>query len=108
MRRPLAILLAVALAGGGVMAQTPIKVQPVEIGRPPADIAADRQQGEQATQPPAAPPRAAAPPTPLGTCNAGGCWDSQGQRYNSTGDGSRFIGPDGRMCQANGQFMHCH
>ena len=54
------------------------------------------------------PPPAPAP-APLSNCNAGGCWDSQGNRYDSTGgNGSRLISPDGRLCQTRGQFIHCN
>jgi len=45
----------------------------------------------------------------LSNCNDGGCWDSQGNRYDSTGgNGSRLISPDGRLCQTRGQFIHCN
>lgn len=113
------VSLAVALAVTGAWAQVPIAgtgdgspvtVQPVQMG-PPRDGggAADRQRAReqgQAMQPAA--PRAAPPPAPLSSCNAGGCWDSQGNRYNGTGDGSRFISPEGRLCQTNGKFIHCN
>jgi hypothetical protein len=117
MSRPL-VFLALALAVTGAAAQAPIAVTgggspvivpPIQIGRPYDGGAADRQRAreqEQAT-PPAA-PRAAPPPAPLSSCNAGGCWDSQGNRYNGTGDGSRFISPEGRLCQAHGKFIHCN
>ncbi|MDM0111339.1 hypothetical protein QTI66_04215 [Variovorax sp. J22R133] len=113
------VFLAVALAVTGATAQvpiagtgvgSPIKVQPIQIGPPADGGAAARRQGaqepEEARQPAA--PRTAPLPTPLGNCNAGGCWDSQGNRYNSTGDGSRYVSPEGRLCQTNGNFIHCN
>ncbi|MDM0025474.1 hypothetical protein [Variovorax saccharolyticus] len=110
MNRPL-VFLAMALALAGAAAQAPIAVQPVQIGRPSdsgsGSGAVDRQRPRE--QDPAWQPTApGAAPAPLGSCNAGGCWDSQGNRYNSTGDGSRFISPQGRPCQVNGQFIQCN
>ena len=108
--------LAVALAASGAIAQVPaagpIAVQPVQIG-PPRDSsgAAERQRAQERdpATPPAA-PRAASPPppAPLSGCNAGGCWDSQGRQYNGTGDGSRYLSPEGRLCQTHGKFIHCN
>ena len=119
MIRPPLVFLAVALAVNGAVAQvpmagagggSPVKVEPVQIG-PPSDGGrpVDRQRAQEqapSTQPAA--PRTAPPPAPLSNCNAGGCWDSQGNRYNDTGDGSRFISPQGRLCQTNGKFIHCN
>ena len=118
MSRPL-IFLAMALAVTSALAETPssgtgggapIAVQPIQIG-PLSDGggAVDRlraREQEQAWQPAA--PRAAPPPAPLSNCDAGGCWDSQGNRYNNTGDGARLISPEGRPCQTNGKFIHCN
>ncbi|MBS0344509.1 MAG: hypothetical protein JSS56_28735, partial [Proteobacteria bacterium] len=75
--------------------------------------AAELQRAPDRAQaaPPAAAPRTPPPPAPatLGNCNAGGCWDSQGNRYDSAGgNGSRLISPDGRLCQTRGQFIHCN
>jgi hypothetical protein len=109
MSRPL-VFLAIALAFTGAAAQAPIAVPPIPIGRPYDGFgAADRQRAREQEQPmqPAA-PRAAPLPAPLSSCNAGGCWDSQGNRYNGTGDGSRFVSPEGRLCQTHGQFIHCN
>ena len=111
MKRAL-VFLATALAFAGAGAQAPpISVPPVRIG--PADDggrAAGQQQPQRVRPPPppAAPPSAPAP-APLSNCNADGCWDSQGNRYDSTGgNGSRLISPDGRLCQTRGQFIHCN
>lgn len=89
---------------------SPIAVQPIQIG-PPSDgsgaaFARRLQEQEQARQPALPPP--APSPAPLSNCNGSGCWDSQGNLYNSTGDGSRFVSPQGKLCQANGKFMYCN
>lgn len=114
-----ALGLALALAAAGARAQAPdtggrgggpIKVQPVQIGPPagssgPAD--AQRAREQEAARQFATPPTAPAP-APLGRCDAGGCWDSQGNRYNGTGDGARFLDREGRLCQTQGKFIHCN
>lgn len=43
----------------------------------------------------------------LTNCNASGCWDGLGNRYNRTGDGSKLVGPDGRMCRHRGGNVQC-
>ena len=96
----------VALTGGG----SPIAVPPIQIG-PPYDgsgAAFGRrvQEQELARQPVL--PRPSPSPVPLSNCNGGGCWDSQGNLYNSTGDGSRFVSPEGKLCQTNGKFIYCN
>ena len=96
----------VALTGGG----SPIAVPPIQIG-PPYDgsgaaLGRRVQEQEQARQPVL--PRPSPSPVPLSNCNGGGCWDSQGNLYNSTGDGSRFVSPEGKLCQANGKFIYCN
>lgn len=119
MSRPLVLLAVapvIALFVAGAAAQTPvtvvgngapIAVQPIQIGPAGGSGTVDlkRAQGQSEAWQPAAP---GAAPAPLGGCNAGGCWDSQGNRYNSTGDGSRFVSPEGRMCEKSGQFIRCN
>lgn len=71
--------------------------------------AADQQfEIEQERLRQAAAAKAAQPPAMLTNCNAGGCWDIQGNRYNSTGNGSRLVKSEGRTCQANGKFVSCN
>lgn len=41
-------------------------------------------------------------------CNAGGCWGSDGNRYNRTGDGQNFFRSDGKFCRANGNTFSCN
>jgi len=96
----------IAVTGGG----SPVTVPPIQIG-PPYDGSGEafsrrEREQEQARQP--ALPRPAPSPVPLSNCNAGGCWDSQGNLYNSTGDGSRFVSPGGKLCQTNGKFIYCN
>lgn len=60
----------------------------------------DRLAAEQAAR--------KAQPTSMTNCNAGGCWDNAGNRYNRTGDGSRFVRSDGKFCTTNGNFVNCN
>nr|WP_145551255.1 hypothetical protein [Variovorax boronicumulans] len=58
--------------------------------------------------PPAAPATAAqAPPRPsqAARCDAGGCWDSQGQRLNRAG--GQLVNPQGRLCTQQGTVLNC-
>lgn len=58
---------------------------------------------------PSAPmPAPAAPPAPthITNCDASGCWDNQGGRYNR-GAGPTYIHQGGRPCQMIGGQMHC-
>ncbi len=74
---------------------------------PPASLDAIRLRPEPALRPPAAPP--APPPPPPGpvvitTCDATGCWDASGARYNQ--QGPVLIGPRGVCTQQNG-LLNC-
>lgn len=55
------------------------------------------------------PERLRPPPGPsiITNCDAGGCWDNQGKRYNS-GGGPTMIRQDGRVCQRIGGMMQCN
>jgi hypothetical protein len=44
-------------------------------------------------------------PAVLSTCDAGGCWDNQGKRYNGTD--STLIGPAGGLCIRSGNRVDC-
>jgi len=110
-------MIAAALAASSAMAQvpivrgadggSPIAVQPVQIG--PSHGGAPVPQAPAPVEPaqPSA-PRTAPAPVPLGNCNAGGCWDSQGNRYNATGDGARVMSPEGKLCRVDGTFINCN
>jgi len=122
--RPIVLLFAAFAAGSAVatMPSDPPLLRVVDvIGSPPAtNPAATPQAGY--TGPPArrpapgkstqlTPPTSAVSPpqpAPLGSCDGGGCWDSGGNRYNSTGDGSRFLDKNGKLCTASGKFMTCN
>lgn len=48
---------------------------------------------------PQSPPAVPAPPAPVRNreCDAGGCYDANGQRYNG-GVGNTLLGPQGQLC----------
>lgn len=54
-------------------------------------------------------PTTAAPPRPqppqAARCDAGGCWDSQGQRLNRTGN--QLVDPQGQLCTQQGTVLSC-
>ena len=58
---------------------------------------------------PAALPTPAAPlpptPTQVTRCDAGGCWDSSGQRLNRSGN--LLVNPQGRLCTQQGTVLAC-
>ena len=57
--------------------------------------------------PPAQPPLPQpSPPVPITTCDPGGCWNGNGERYHG-GSGNSFVGPGGRLCQRHGAWMRC-
>lgn len=53
---------------------------------------------------------APAPSTPrhIANCDGAGCNGTDGNRYNSTGDGQNFYDSQGRFCQNIGGQMQCH
>ncbi len=44
-------------------------------------------------------------PSVLTTCDAGGCWDQLGNRYNGTG--TTLMGPTGKLCIRIGDRIDC-
>lgn len=62
-------------------------------------ISLEYKQAAAAATPPA--------PTHITNCDAGGCWDNMGTRYNQ-GAGPTHIRQDGQVCQAIGGMMQCH
>ena len=72
----------------------------------PISIGADRKAPAAVKVAPAAPtiviPSA---PSVLTTCDAGGCWDNLGNRYNGTG--GTLIGPTGKLCTRIGDWIEC-
>ena len=79
--------------------RTPILQEPISIGP-------DRKADAPVKAAPAAPtiviPSA---PSILTTCDAGGCWDNLGNRYNGTG--GTLIGPTGKLCIRIGDRIEC-
>ncbi len=52
------------------------------------------------------PQTAASGPAQITSCDAAGCWDTQGQRYNHSVGPTHFR-QDGRICEQVGQQMQC-
>jgi len=79
--------------------RTPTLQEPISIGAEPKAAAPVKAA-------PAAPtiviPSA---PSVLTTCDAGGCWDNLGNRYNGTG--ATLIGPTGKLCIRIGDRIEC-
>ncbi|HYD59089.1 MAG TPA: hypothetical protein VEC35_01955 [Noviherbaspirillum sp.] len=80
----------------------PRRAMPMVIERPsPAAPSAPRTTAPsipQTTVPPG--------PSPVTSCDAGGCW-SGGQRYQG-GAGGTYLDRSGRLCQSNGTWMQCY
>lgn len=45
-------------------------------------------------------------PFPVTTCDAGGCWNANGSRYQG-GTGNIYLDSNGRLCQRNGAWTQC-
>ncbi len=78
-------------------AQPPVAVPPPTL-EPPAAAAAP------VPQPRPVRPVAVERPAVITTCDAGGCWDSEGRRLNRAGP--VLLGPGG-PCVASGQAVQC-
>ncbi|NEX62916.1 hypothetical protein [Noviherbaspirillum galbum] len=50
-----------------------------------------------------------APPPTITGCDGGGCWNSEGGRYNGPGaaPGGAVTSGSGRLCTTNGAFVQC-
>ncbi|PNG49165.1 hypothetical protein WDL1P2_00438 (plasmid) [Variovorax sp. WDL1] len=68
---------------------------------------ADRAYEEEQARARQAAARAPAPAVAT-NCNAGGCWDGAGNRYNRTGAGDKFWRSDGKLCRARGNTITCN
>jgi len=122
-RLTLALALMLALTPAPVQAQTPPAARQAEHGRvvapPPAGKPVQRRSVQQTIEatprivtdgdrptlrpgPPAPTPAPTLAPTPslrLDTCDAGGCFDSSGARFNGGGGvGAPMLGPTGQLC----------
>lgn len=60
----------------------------------------------QPAPPVALPTPIAPPPAVINRCDAGGCTDVNGTRYNGAA-GNSVIGPQGRSCTTNGGIVQC-
>lgn len=60
----------------------------------------------QPAPPVALPTPVAPPPAVINRCDAGGCTDVNGTRYNGAA-GNSVIGPQGRSCTTNGGIVQC-
>jgi hypothetical protein len=79
----------------------PRRAVPMVIERPPAAT-----PPAPSTTSPSIPQTAVPPgPSPVTSCDAGGCW-SGGQRYQG-GAGGTYLDRSGRLCQSNGTWMQC-
>ncbi|KAB8041436.1 hypothetical protein [Janthinobacterium aquaticum] len=77
---------------------------PQVIGRMPATQMPPPVIQYQAAPP--APSTVPSAPRPIGACDAGGCRDAAGARYN-TGVGNQTLDANGRICHRNGAFIQC-
>jgi hypothetical protein len=82
----------------GRLAEPPIEVPPIA--------------GARAAPPPSTPPTTMPAPIPplqppvvITTCDAGGCWTSDGQRLPRFGP--TLLGPRGHACSVVGAVVHC-
>jgi hypothetical protein len=111
------VLLALALACAGAYAQAPAAPADtrktsaeVDAKSPPKRKVLKRRSVQQVIEPtprivtqgdrPAlvsSPPAALPAPVRINSCDAGGCTDTSGQRYNG-GVGTTLIGPQGQLC----------
>ncbi|CAA9436768.1 MAG: hypothetical protein AVDCRST_MAG51-3004, partial [uncultured Ramlibacter sp.] len=92
-----------ACLGGGGEARRPSPVAQPPLVVPPPIIAVP-SQAEPPRPAPLPPPVAIQRPPVLTSCDAGGCWDSQGNRLNRAGP--TLIGPGG-TCIVSGPVVHC-
>ncbi len=67
----------------------------------------DPREQRRMNRPPAAIPMHPEPPALITNCDPGGCWDTQGRRFNSAGGGN-FHRSDGKFCVGAGPNVICH
>jgi hypothetical protein len=76
---------------------------------PTPRIATDGYRPTLEVRPPAAIPRPVAPapgPVLMNSCDAGGCYDTSGARFNG-GVGNTLIGPQGQLCTKGVVYAQC-
>jgi len=104
---------AVGDAGGGIIQSDPnerIRAQDERnMQRRMATIDADRaRQEERDARAEEARRAGTGAPAILTNCNATGCWDNAGNRYNRKGDGQSLWRSDGRACRTRGNTISCN
>lgn len=72
-----------------------------------AGLAASDQPTGIASSPPAAIPAPPPAPSVITNCDASGCWDNMGGRYNKGAGSTYFPASGGGACQMIGGHMHC-
>jgi hypothetical protein len=92
-----------ACLGGSGEARRPSPVAQPPIVVPPPIVAVPAPAEAPRPAPPPSPVAIQRPPV-LTSCDAGGCWDSNGGRLNRAGP--TLIGPGG-ACVVTGQVVHC-
>lgn len=103
---------AVGDGGGGIIQSDPnerIRAQDDRnMQRRMAEIDADRaRRAERDARAEEARRASRGGPTLLTNCNATGCWDNAGNRYNRRGDGQTLWSGDGRVCRPRGNAIYC-
>ena len=68
-----------------------------QVIEPTPRIVTDGYRPTLTVRPPAALPGPLPPPTRMNSCDAGGCFDTGGVRYNG-GVGSTLLSPQGQLC----------
>lgn len=67
----------------------------------------DPREQRRRNRPASAIPMPPEPPSIITSCDPGGCWDTQGRRFNSAGGGN-FHRSDGKFCVGAGPNVICH
>lgn len=67
----------------------------------------DPREQRRRNRPASAIPMPPEPPSIITSCDPGGCWDTQGRRFNSAGGGN-FHRSDGKFCTGAGPNVICH
>ncbi|KQP38081.1 hypothetical protein [Pseudorhodoferax sp. Leaf274] len=80
--------------------ERPMIVLPPAGGSKPAQPLAPATPDTPAIAAPAAPQ-----PPQVARCDAGGCWDSSGQRLNRAGN--QLVNPQGGLCTQQGTVLSC-
>jgi hypothetical protein len=80
------------------------RVAPIDIQRAQPMPPLTTQRGQTVPKTPM--PSRPATPSPIATCDAGGCWDNNANRYSGGASGT-YIDNSGRPCHRIGTSMQC-